>query len=114
VHGLKLTERTLPSGAHEIGVEGELDLAVVEQLQEALARAGGDEVLIDLQACEFIDSSGIAVIVIAHRDGAGQGRRVVVHSPNSQVLHVLAISGLTNNGLVFESREHAAAAGANS
>jgi anti-anti-sigma factor len=111
MHVFRLTDRTLPSGAHEIGVEGELDLAVAEQLQEALVRAVGDEVLIDLQACEFIDSSGIAVILIAHRDGASQGRRVVVHSPKNQVLRVLTAAGLTDNGLVFESRDHAAGAG---
>ncbi|MBK5218483.1 MAG: STAS domain-containing protein [Thermoleophilia bacterium] len=105
-----LTELDLDGGHREIAVEGELDLAVAEQLQEALARSEAEQTLLDFEALEFIDSTGIAVIVQAHQRAAKEGRRVVVHSPRAQVLRVLTIAGLTENGLVMQTREQALSA----
>jgi anti-anti-sigma factor len=66
--------------------------------------------LIGLENCEFIDSTGIAVVVQAHRQFAEEGRRVVLFAPTSQVLRILSVTGLTGNGLVFESAAEALAA----
>jgi anti-sigma B factor antagonist len=109
MRAFKLVEREVNAEVREILVEGELDLAVAEQLQEALDRVGSEctEVLVGLESCEFIDSTGIAVIVQAHRTFAEEGRRVVLFAPTSQVLRVLSITGLTSNGLVFESAAEA-------
>ena len=108
----RLVEREVNAEVREILVEGELDLAVAGQLQEALERAGSDctQVLIGLQNCEFLDSTGIAVVVHAHQRFAEEGRRVVLYAPTSQVLRVLSVTGLTANGLVFESAAEALAA----
>jgi anti-anti-sigma factor len=69
MHPFRLVERKVDEEGREILVEGELDLAVAEQLREAIDRAGSDcpQVLIGLENCEFIDSTGIAVMVHAHR-----------------------------------------------
>jgi anti-sigma B factor antagonist len=93
----------------EILVEGEVDLAVADQLERALERAASqsEQVLIGLQACEFIDSTAIAVIVNAHHRMAAEGRRVAVYGPTSQVQRVLSITGLTENGLVFATLDEA-------
>ncbi|HEV7481487.1 MAG TPA: STAS domain-containing protein [Solirubrobacterales bacterium] len=108
----KLVEREVSGEVLEISVEGELDLAVAKQLQEALQKADSDctQVLIGLENCEFIDSTGIAVVVQAHRQFAEEGRRVVLFAPTSQVLRILSVTGLTGNGLVFESAAEALAA----
>ncbi|MGE0067034.1 MAG: STAS domain-containing protein [Solirubrobacterales bacterium] len=106
-----LTERELEPGVREIAVAGELDLAVADRLVDAIERAGGDDALISLEACEFIDSSGLAVILRAHQLGNGSGRRVVIHSPSPPVLRVLEVTGLTGNELVFADRAEALAAG---
>jgi anti-sigma B factor antagonist len=107
----KLVEKDLHPGCRVIQVEGELDLSVADQLREALERPadGCTQILIDLKQCEFIDSTGIATIVGAHNEMADQGRRVAVYAPSDQVLRVLAITGLTSNGLVFESVDKALA-----
>jgi anti-anti-sigma factor len=100
--------REIAPACSEILIEGELDLAVADQLQEAIARCHGRQTLISLECCEFIDSTGIAVIVRAHREWANDGGgRLVVHSPSDQVLRILDLTGLTGVGLVFESREAA-------
>jgi anti-anti-sigma factor len=108
----KLIERDLRPGCREIQVEGELDLAVADQLADGLARAGAEglHILIGLESCEFIDSTGIAAIVHAHNEFAERGGRVAVYAPADQVLRVLSVTGLTANGMVFESAEEALSA----
>jgi anti-sigma B factor antagonist len=103
----RLIERDLDDGQREVRIEGELDLAVAEQLREIIARSNDELLVIDLGACEFIDSTGIAVILQASKAAAEDGRRVVAHSPSAQVLRVLTVTGLTANGLVFVNREEA-------
>ncbi len=100
----KLTETEIGDGCREIEVAGELDLAVSDRLQRAIADCQDDQILISLEACQFIDSAGIALILRAHRS---ENSRVVVHSPSGQVLRLLEVTGLTGNGLVFADREQA-------
>jgi anti-sigma B factor antagonist len=109
MRAFRLVEREISAECREILVEGELDLAVAERLREALDTVDSNctQILIGLESCEFIDSTGIAVIVNAHQRFAEQGRRVVLYAPTSQVRRVLSITGLTANGLVFESAAEA-------
>jgi anti-sigma B factor antagonist len=112
VRMFKLTERDLRPRCREIQVEGELDLAVAAELEDALTRAGAEcrQILIGLENCDFIDSTGIAAIVQAHNQAKEQGVRVAVCAPSDQVLRVLSVTGLTANGLVFDSLEEALSA----
>jgi anti-anti-sigma factor len=98
-----LTVRILDLGFREVRVEGELDLAVADQLKRAIDGAVGGPVLVDLSGCSFIDSTGIAVVLLARRDG----ERVAIHSPSEQVLRILSQVGLTGDGVVFGGREEA-------
>src|SRR4051794_17799727 len=108
----KVSERDLDSGARDVQIEGELDLAVAAQLDEVLTAAAEQcaQVLVGLENCAFIDSSGIAVILRAHNRMQEEGHRLVVYAPTDQVLRVLSMTGLTSNGLVFASAEEALAA----
>lgn len=108
----KVTQRELQPGCMDIQVEGELDLAVAGELDEVLGAAVAecDRILVGLQGCAFIDSSGIAVILRAHNRMEEEGRRLAVYAPADQVLRVLTMTGLTRNGLVFDTAEEALAA----
>jgi anti-sigma B factor antagonist len=105
----KVTIKDLQPGCRDVQIEGELDLAVADQLDEALTAAVEEcsRVLVGLERCAFIDSSGIAVILRAHNRMEGDGNRLAVYAPSAQVLRVLSITGLTSNGLVFDSAEEA-------
>jgi anti-anti-sigma factor len=105
-----ITELDLQPGVREIAVAGELDLAVADRLVDVIDRAAAGDTLVSLAACEFIDSSGLAVILRAHQLGRGAGRRVVIHSPSAPVLRVLEVTGLTGNEFVFGDRAEALAA----
>lgn len=107
VRPFKLTESVVEDGCREIEIEGELDLAVADRLQQALDGCQDDHILISLEVCQFIDSTGIALILNADR---ANDSRIVLHSPRGQVLRVLEVTGLTSNGLVFADREQALSA----
>jgi anti-anti-sigma factor len=108
----RLFEREIAPGCREVQVEGELDLAVADELRATLERFDDrtGQVLIGLEKCEFIDSTGIAAIVNAHQRLAEQGGRIAIYAPNEQVLRVLSVTGLTSKGLVFESFDAALSA----
>lgn len=107
-----VNERDLRPGCRDIQIEGELDLAVAGQLDEVLTKAVTEctAILVGLQNCAFIDSSGIAVILRAHNRMQEEGNRLAVYAPTDQVLRVLAMTGLTSNGLVFDSADEALSA----
>ncbi|MFL5899172.1 MAG: STAS domain-containing protein [Solirubrobacterales bacterium] len=108
----KVSTRDLEPGTRDVQIEGELDLAVVGQLDKVLTAAAEEcqHVLVGLERCAFIDSSGIAVILRAHNRMQEEGNRLVVYAPTDQVLRVLSMTGLTSNGLVFDSAEQALSA----
>ncbi len=105
----ELVEREISADCREVAVIGELDLAVADRLSAVLDRAAGEvqQILIALDRCEFIDSTGIAVVVRAHREASERGGRLAVYGPSAQVRRVLEVTGLTQNGLVFETAEQA-------
>ncbi|HEV7754192.1 MAG TPA: STAS domain-containing protein [Baekduia sp.] len=81
-----------------IAVGGELDLGTAPALEDALmARLnGGAHVLLDLRGLDFMDSTGVRVIVSAHRAAQEHdGRFALLRTlPDGAVGRVLRISGL--------------------
>ncbi|HEX5713336.1 MAG TPA: STAS domain-containing protein [Solirubrobacterales bacterium] len=104
----------IDDGIRVIAVRGELDLSTAPGLERPLEQAvspGDASVLIDLTECEFIDSTGIAMIVRAWQrlDGNGSGHRVVICSNNDQVRRVLEVTGLELSIPIHASRDEALA-----
>lgn len=102
-------------GIRTISVRGELDLSTAPELEGPLQQAlDGDDgaVLIDLSQCEFIDSTGIALIVRAWQqlDSGENGRALVICSQNDQVRRVLEITGLELSIPVHTTKDEALAA----
>jgi anti-anti-sigma factor len=103
-------------GVRVVAVRGELDLSTAPGLEGPLdeALAGGEaSVLIDLTECEFIDSTGIAMIVRAWQQLDGDDERagkLVISNSNDQVQRVLEISGLNLSISIHPSRESGLAA----
>jgi anti-sigma B factor antagonist len=108
----------LDGGVRLLEVHGELDLSTAAQLEEPLEEAVRSEdaaVLIDLAGCQFIDSTGIALIVRAWQRvdaSAGNGGKggLVLCCQNEQVRRVLEVTGLEHSLRVFETRDEAVAA----
>lgn len=108
----------LDDGIRVVAVRGELDLSTAPQLEGPLEEAiavGDASVVVDLSECEFIDSTGIALIVRAWQRldcaaaGDGEGR-VVICSYNDQVRRVLEITGLNLSIAIHSTRDEALSA----
>ena len=98
-----------------MSVRGELDLSTAPDLEgplDQVLESDSGSVLIDLTGCEFIDSTGIALIVRAWQrlDSGENGRVLVICSQNDQVRRVLEITGLELSIPVHASRDDALAA----
>lgn len=104
----------LEDGIRTFTVRGELDMNTAPDLarglEEALEESGGS-IMLDLSACEFIDSTGIALIVRAWQrlEGGGNGRVLAICSDNEQVRRVLEITGLQLSIPVHLTRDEALA-----
>jgi anti-sigma B factor antagonist len=79
-----------------------------EAVQTSLALDGG-RLLLDLSACPYLDSGGLGVILIAHREVRGRGwLGVVGPSPNIQRLFELVGLLAEESFIVFEDEEDVA------
>ncbi len=78
-----------------VKAEGELDLATADVLADELNRAeatDAKQILLDLSDLAFIDSTGIHVLVTAHRQLADGRLRLL--PVNGQVRYVLDLTGV--------------------
>jgi anti-sigma B factor antagonist len=75
---------------------GTLDLTSVDRLRAVVGPAcgGGDEVLLDLSAVDFCDSTGLGTLVWLHRQATGAGGRLLLAAPRRPVREILKISGV--------------------
>jgi anti-sigma B factor antagonist len=114
----EVKDEALEDGVRVLTVVGELDLntapALERPLEEALSGGEGPSILIDLSGCEFIDSTGIAVIVRAWQrvDDAAEDREggtLVLCCSNDQVQRLLKITGVESSISVHPDREAALA-----
>jgi anti-anti-sigma factor len=81
-----------------VSARGELDLATASELEAAVLPvvSGGGHAIVDLRGLEFMDSSGVRVIVAAHLAAGENGGRLslVRLTPGTPIHRVLEISGL--------------------
>jgi anti-anti-sigma factor len=101
-------------GIQIFSLAGELDHATAPELREPLEEAigsGATAVVVDLSACRFIDSTGLGVLVHAHRQLAenGGGGSIAVCCPDPDIRRLLEITGVNRIGL-YDTRDEAIAA----
>ncbi len=104
----------LEDGIRMFTVRGELDMNTAPELEQKLDAALSKpdaSILLDLCECEFIDSTGIALIVRAwQRLEADEGQgRLVLCSHNHQVRRLLKITGVESSISMHEQRDAALA-----
>jgi anti-sigma B factor antagonist len=94
--GLELTsERN--GDSTRIGVAGELDIATFGELEEELKRVEADEpdlLVLDLRQTNFIDSSGLRVLIAADSRARERGGKVQIVRGSKAVERVFGATGL--------------------
>ncbi|MGN6816558.1 MAG: STAS domain-containing protein [Solirubrobacterales bacterium] len=108
---LQIAEKRLGPRRCELQLEGELDLWSAERLQAVLQRIARDNeaVVVGLGSCKFVDSTGIALFLQARRELEDGGGRLVLYGCSDQVLRIFTVAGLTDAGIIFDSRDEALA-----
>ena len=82
-----------------ISVSGELDLASSPALEEELERVAQSDaqlVVVDLRGLEFMDSTGLSVLVRAHQRAEENGRRLGLVNGSQQVQRLLTLTGVAD------------------
>lgn len=95
-----------------VGVSGELDQATVPELRSALDGAleqADAAVFIDLSDCEFIDSTGLSLLVEAQRRCAERDRGFAVCCARPEVARLLELTGIDSAIRLFATRDEAIA-----
>ena len=114
----EVRNEALDDGVRAFTVRGELDMNTApeleRQLEEALVRRDDASIMLDLSECEFIDSTGIALIVRAwqrlDRDAGGEGRAVWCSAARTtRCERLLKITGVESSISMHESRDSALA-----
>ncbi len=89
---------TVTVTATGLAAAGEIDTSTVSVLTVALEShmldSSEGDVVLNMAAVEFIDSSGLRVLIDAHRTTAQAGRLLVISEPSIVVRRLLEVSGL--------------------
>jgi anti-anti-sigma factor len=94
-----------------LAVAGEVDLLTADLLSEALAAevARHALVVVDLTAVEFLSSSGLAALALAHRAAVEAGRELRLVAGNRITLRPIQVTGMADQIAVFATVAHAVA-----
>ncbi len=105
-------ERDTAGRADVVAVRGELDMATAITLAGSLNEVLTDNdgpVIVDLSGLRFMDSTGMSVLLNAHRRLARQGRSLTLACPEGPVLRVFQLTNMVDTLRVRPSREDAEA-----
>ena len=82
-----------------VTVDDDLDLATAPALRQVLVdhiEDGVTHITLDLSACEFLDSTGLSLLVTTHHRLARGRRRAAAHRCDGQVRGILDMAGTTD------------------
>jgi anti-sigma B factor antagonist len=93
-------------------LRGSLDLATAPTVRAALSEAtekGTHDLVVDLTQLEFLDSTGLGVLIGAHRRAAEHGGSLRLVVPEGPILRLLNITGLIAVFAAYHTMEDALA-----
>jgi len=93
-------------GAAVIRVSGELDLASSPALEQELEQVASTEaalVIVDLRELEFMDSTGLSVLVRAHQRAEENSQRFGLVNGSQQVQRLLSLTGVADRLVLSET-----------
>jgi len=109
---LSIDLKTEDSGTLIFKLRGSLDLATAPTVRAALTEAtekGNHDLIVDLTQLEFLDSTGLGVLIGAHRRAAERGGSFRLIATDGPISRLLNITGLIAVFSVYHSIEDARA-----
>jgi anti-anti-sigma factor len=99
---VELQPANAPAYAAIVSLHGEHDLATSGDVESALAGIYGP-VLVDLTACEFVDTTVVRIILAKRLELEREGHRLeLVIPPENQINRTLEVLGLASFMIVHE------------
>jgi anti-sigma B factor antagonist len=75
-------------------VVGEIDAHTAPLIADAIDAAPHERLIVDLADVEFVDSSGLRVLIDAHQRRAADDRSIVLANPSAVVRRLFEIAGV--------------------
>ena len=108
---LDVATESLGNGTRVLALRGELDVATMPSLDEALAGAvrtdGTPRLLMDLSEVTFIDSTALMRLLTALRELNRRGGRMVLACSNPTVLRLFEVTRTDETFEIFPTRDRA-------
>jgi anti-sigma B factor antagonist len=108
----ELGEESSDAGAHIICVRGEIHVSTAPQFAQRLSAAidsGKTAVVLDMSGVEFIDSTGLSVLLNGLRLVTQMHGRMAIVCTNPTVLRLFQITSLDDTFDIFDDRPKAIA-----
>ena len=89
-----------------VGVRGEVDIATAPKLREKLvelASRGAKQVIVDLDGVEFLDSTGLGVLIGGMKRLRGLDGDLTLVCTQPRILKVFEITGLNRAFIIHET-----------
>lgn len=85
--------------ADTLVLEGEIDAHTAPDLAARYVElpAGDGDFVIDMSKVDFMDSSGLRVIIELHQRAEQATRRLVLRTPSQPVIRLIEVSGLNGH-----------------
>ena len=107
--GLDVQER---DGFAVLAVSGEVDVATVPRLREqlhGLVAQGSNQIIVDLDSVDFLDSTGLGVLVGALKRVRSNDGDLHLVCTQARIRKVFEVTGLTKVFQLFDSVDEAVA-----
>ena len=108
----ELVEESPGDGAHIINVRGEIHVSTAPEFAQRLSSAidsGKIAIVLDMSAVEFIDSTGLSVLLNGLRLVSQMHGRMAIVCTNPTVLRLFQITNLDETFDIFADRPQATA-----
>ena len=90
-------EAEVDAGVVRIALSGDLDVSTAPSVEERLVEledGGAERVILDMRGLDFIDSTGLSLLINADRRARRAGRRVTIVSGTGAPRRILETTGL--------------------
>jgi anti-sigma B factor antagonist len=107
---LALEVETLAPKVRLLAVSGDLDMFAAPELKQTISDAlegDGLDLIVDLTRTAFIDSSGLAALILAMKRARGRGGQLVVVDAGGSVARTFRVAGVDQIIAIVASREAA-------
>ncbi len=79
-------------------VDGDIESATLAEIREkvnALSISADKDIFVDMKNVDYIDSSGIGMLIKLYKEQKNKGQKVKVINTNSRVSEILSLSSLS-------------------